>query len=199
MSRKSLVILGLFATTIALGCGDNIEEVPRSCVELARADWIVEADQPLPQSTIVRPPFGNDQCVDSAVFELELTSTNSAPLYYTRVWPSGTFKEDQEACESAKYSVSVFRGLEESSGAIEWESTPFDEYVFVGQWDAGLCNSSGAGRIGPDEQNTLVGYPVNWVDTSPVGGRNVKRVRVIVSPVSHRGIEPVVFQFQGQP
>lgn len=194
LARKRLFIV----VSCCAGCGEA-ETVLRSCVEVADADWAVSTEQSLPQSTVLQPPLRNDDCRDSAVLEIDLASRDLSSLYYTRVWPSGTFENDQVACESARYAVSVFRGIEGSSGGVDWEREPFDQYSVLGVWDSGLCSASGAGRIGPTETNSTVGYPVSWVDTTPVAGRQVERVRVVVTPESMRGTEPLVFQFQNEP
>lgn len=143
----------------------------RRCATHANADWSVPLD--LPANTIVPVPHSNEECPKQFIAEVDMTGRNLDDLYLTRQWASGSVGTKAE-CEDAIVNVAVFRKV---NG--QWEEEPFDSYRVTGAWDEtfGVCQTVGAGKIGPGENNVTLGYPRSWVDTSG----NVEKVRFVLA------------------
>jgi len=195
------VLLGLVSCGNGEACpldksqSNSAEEV--NCAAAAEADWLVSAETALPVHTVAEAPYSNAACPNRFVAEIDLQNRVLPNLYYVRTWPDGFFR-NKKACESATYSVSVYRKIADAAGGEEWERTPFDEYRLGGVWKEPACNAKNTdgGLIGPGRINDAVGDPLGWVDISEQPTGRVRAVRLILSGTSECEQTPFGIQFR---
>jgi hypothetical protein len=124
----------------------------------------------VPDSWTEAVPYTNPECPNQHVYEVDMQGRNLNELWLRTLWDISEINT-QELCEDSVVRVTAFRQKADNS----WDR--FDSYMVKGVWQAGACQTSSGGKISATENNTAIGFPWSWVDTSA----GVKKVRVAVA------------------
>jgi len=124
----------------------------------------------VPDNWTVAVPYTDPECPDQHVYEVDMQGRNLNEVWLRTVWDINEIK-DQALCEDSLVRVFVYRQKADNS----WDN--FDQYEVTGVWQNNACQTSNNGHISATENNTTIGFPWSWVDTSS----GVKKVRVAVA------------------